>query len=33
MFDIELIADAIYEAALEQYWNCPEAMLEDLWED
>lgn len=37
MFDVDQVADAAYEAALEQYWDCPEAMLEDwpedLWDD
>lgn len=33
MFDVDQIADAAYEAALEQYWDCPEATLEDWPED
>lgn len=37
MFDWNQIADAEYEEKLEQYWDCPEAMLEDwpddLWDE
>ena len=37
MFDWNQIADAEYEKALEQHWDCPEAMLEDwpddLWDE
>ena len=37
MFDMNQIADAEYEKALEQNWDCPEAMLEDwpddLWDE
>lgn len=33
MFDWNQIADAEYEKALEQYWDCPEAMLDDEWPD
>ena len=33
MFDWNQIADAEYEEKLEQYWDCPEAMLDDEWPD
>ena len=37
MFDWNQIADAEYEKKMEQYWDCPEAMLEDwpddLWDE
>lgn len=32
MFDMNQISDYSYEQALEQYWNCPEA-LDDEWPD
>ena len=33
MFDWNQIADAEYEEKLGQYWDCPEAMLDDEWPD
>lgn len=32
MFDVYQISDHAYEVAMEQFWDCPEAMLED-WPD
>ena len=33
MFNWNQIADAEYEKALEQYWDCPEALFDDEWPD
>ena len=33
MFDMNQISDYSYEQALEQYWDCPEALLDDEWPD
>ena len=37
MYNIEQLADYAYEKALEEFWDCPEALDEewpdDLWED
>lgn len=33
MFDMNQISDYPYEQALEQYWDCPEALLDDLWDE
>ena len=33
MFDMNQISDYSYEQALEQYWDCPEARLDDEWPD
>lgn len=33
MFDMNQISDYSYEQALEQYWDCPEALLDDLWDE
>lgn len=33
MFDMNQISDYSYEQALEQYWDCSEALLDDEWPD
>ena len=30
---INQMSDYSYEQALEQYWGCPEALLDDEWPD
>lgn len=33
MFDMNQISDYSYEQALAEYWDCPEALLDDEWPD